>query len=503
MVDCDFELSQEFVAFATHVRDAASGWGEDGKRIEAPLRILAAALRKYNNSLRKLVQEAAKAEENVKFSTMVSDLMRQESWAPATAKRNGAVLKRVLLFGGLSEGFVSSLQFTLRGKPSRDAALGRLHAMPPEDAARVRVEEWKTVLENSTRNKSPLSIRNVIAFYRNTCVTQLGLDLHNWPTDISAHVRARLLEDSDVLKRIAGESSSSTVKATRLRFFLNDILKVDIVVPKAVKTKRHTQCEDDDGRDEHRISSEDLQKIRDLTLRDPFDNLWFMLMLTTGLRIGGVVKILTKNIADVKSGKYVVRSQGRTKEKGGKFVHFSICPSVQAIFTDWLHNHRRADPGPYLLPGSFCGSAVTTGCIRERFATICKQADLQGKEFHPHAIRHTHAHILLECGNPLEVVSKCLNHKSTTVTEQVYLRESAAELADRIKAPWLQQETEEEKRKRTVQAMAPFLQTETSGASAKKTEDREKRKRRRREIDALCETFTFPTADDSITPGLR
>jgi site-specific recombinase XerC len=498
MVDCDFELSQEFVAFATKVRGAARGWGEDGKRIEASLRILAAALRKYNNSLQTLIQGAGRAEENVKLSAAVCDLMGQERWASATAKRNGAVLKRVLLFGGLPEGFVSSLQFTLRSKPTRDAALGRLHALPPEDAARTRVEEWKTALESGTRNKSPLSIRNIVAFFRNTCAAELGLDLHNWPADVAVHVKTRMQEDPDVLKRIVGGSNSSPLKATRLRFFLNEILKTDVVVPKAAPTKRNMQCEDDDGRDEHRIASEDLQKIHDLALRDPFDHLWFMLMLTTGLRIGGVVKILTKNVADVRSGKYVVRSQGRTKEKGGKFVHFSICPSLQDLFGDWLHNHRRADSGPYLLPGVFAESSVTTNCIRERFAAICKHAGLKGKQFHPHAIRHTYAHILLECGNPLEVVSKCLNHKSTTVTEQVYLRESAVELADRIKAPWLQQETEDEKRKRTVQAMAPFLRTQTDGTSTKKAEDKERRKRRRREIDALCETFTFPPTADVL-----
>ena len=44
--------------------------------------------------------------------------------------------------------------------------------------------------------------------------------------------------------------------------------------------------------------------------------LLFVLMLTTGLRIGGVAKILWKNVAEIKNDKYIIKEVGKTREKG-------------------------------------------------------------------------------------------------------------------------------------------------------------------------------------------
>lgn len=235
-----------------------------------------------------------------------------------------------------------------------------------------------------------------------------------------------------------------------------------------------------------------------------------MLMLTTGLRVGGVVKILVNNVADVRNGAHVVRDQGRTKEKGGRFEHFPICPAVKEIFQDWLATHRRADAGPFLLPGAIESRCLTTECVRRRFKAMCDRLQLEGPEFHPHALRHTHAHILLECGNSLETVSKSLHHKSVTVTQQVYLKESAAEVMSRINAPWARMETAEQKKKRTVQGLPTFLregmggQSRSAAASCSTSatgddeERRAKRKRRRAESQALMESFRPPTGADAI-----
>ena len=71
------------------------------------------------------------------------------------------------------------------------------------------------------------------------------------------------------------------------------------------------EADDDDGHDVHRISSEHLQQLYEEAKKDPLDELLFMLMLTTGLRVGGVTKVLTRNVAEVKNGQLVVARRRR------------------------------------------------------------------------------------------------------------------------------------------------------------------------------------------------
>jgi hypothetical protein len=63
---------------------------------------------------------------------------------------------------------------------------------------------------------------------------------------------------------------------------------------------------------------------------------------------------------------------------------------------------------------------------------------LETPEFHPHSLRHSYSHILLELGNPVEVVSRLINHTDVRTTQKYYLKESASETAARATIPWLE-----------------------------------------------------------------
>ena len=56
---------------------------------------------------------------------------------------------------------------------------------------------------------------------------------------------------------------------------------------------------------------------------------------------------------------------------------------------------------------------------------------------HPHALRHSYAHILLNSGNSVDIVSKLLGHSSSSTTEKFYLKETASDVAERANIPWL------------------------------------------------------------------
>ena len=253
-------------------------------------------------------------------------------------------------------------------------------------------------------------------------------------------------------------------------------------IPEPSRKRCRERSEDDDGRDLHRISREDLQRIHDEARKNQLDELLYMLMLTTGLRVGGVAKLKTGNVADVKNSKYVLRAEGRTQEKGGKMASFILCPEVRRLLLACLTSGRPADCGPFVFPGVAAASHIAMSNIRRRFKDLCKRCGLTGTEFHPHALRHTNAHILLERGNSADVVSKCLNHSNVAVTQQFYLKESAAEVQARCNAPWQRAETEAERSQRALNALPTFLQSEpASSASAPPSAMEAQRKARRRD----------------------
>ena len=250
------------------------------------------------------------------------------------------------------------------------------------------------------------------------------------------------------------------MKAMRLKFLLHDILKTSLEMPAPRKRSvASAELDDnDDGHDIHRLSAEQIDLLCTESKKNLRDEVLFMFMLTTGLRVGGAAKVLIRHVADVKNGNYAIKPTGKTKEKGNKFASFVIAPQVQELFRAWLSRGRPADDGPYLFPGRSQGSHISTEAIRTNFGRLCAACGISGPQTHPHAIRHTHAHILLECGNSAEAVSKCLNHSNVATTQQFYLRESAAEVQARCNVPWVAVESESEKRRKALQALPQCLQ---------------------------------------------
>jgi len=498
--DPDFEMTPELMAFADGVwQKAKSEWKipAGASQIDAPLQaFFAALLEKYNNDLNSLMQRAQTAGENIRLSQTIATVFGRRDWSLATTRKYATNLKRILNLLQFPPGFVDSLRLVpTKGSAPKNKVLGKYGALAADHPIRARLDGWVGILRERTRNRSDLSLRNVVSFYCNACLPALGLNLNEWPEDPATDVIAHVAAHPDTLPGIVGDGPEAIVKAGRLQFLLREILGTDIDVPHPrKKVAAAGEDEDDDGHDVHRISKADLEKLYSEAVKDPRDELLFMIMLTTGLRIGGVARILTRNVAEVKSSQYVIKERGRTKEKGNKFVVFILCEKVRALLHAWLSRHRPADAGPYLFPGLTLGSQISTDAIRLRFHQLCQKCELEGREFHPHALRHTHAHILLECGNSVDAVSKCLNHSSTAVTQKFYLCESAAEVQERCNIPWLARETESEKRQREMNAIPAFLNTATgstptTASRARSGADGSERKRRRLEKKEMLKEF--------------
>lgn len=169
---------------------------------------------------------------------------------------------------------------------------------------------------------------------------------------------------------------------------------------------------------------------RDQRLRD---NLIVSLLETTGLRRKGVLNILVNKIATQgdETGQWVALPFGNTLTKGAKWHRFQVHGVLQKHVETWLNTAesdggRPCGPSPYLLPSALCDNApLSTTTLSNIFKSICGRAGLGGDpRAHLHAMRHSCAHTLSAQGNTLKQVSLVLGHRSTQVTEMVYLRDN-------------------------------------------------------------------------------
>lgn len=437
-----------------------------------PVQIFLDVLHKlYSFSTDQLVRCSSKASHNQQLSDALSHEVLLRRWAPSTAMRHVARVKDILALLPLPEGFLESLRVRTKLMTEADKnmnpVLGKYGRLPLSSPTRARLEAWLEKLREKTRNKSKMSQESVMRFYYSACLPALGLDLESWPDDADSHLRMVFNENPDIVKQIIGNGGDTAVrKLHKLEFLFSELLNVSWVEYPSVQSLRRKSTvensdddDDDDGHDVHRISTEDLERLYEEARKNTRSELYFLLMLTTGLRVGGVCRILTKNVASIENGEYVIRNCGKTREKGNKMGHFSMCPLLQEVMKEWLTKKRPADSGPYLFPGYKVNSHLTPATIRADFRQLCKDCGLEGREFHPHALRHTNAHILLECGNSVEAISKCLNHSTPNVTQQFYLKESPEEVIQRCNVPWMEKDKAKQRKRAATDTTSRVVPT--------------------------------------------
>jgi hypothetical protein len=363
----------------------------------------------------RLVEQSDTIGEAVRFVEAASAYVKTIGWAKPTVYPVSSVLKKILWQTAAEPRFVSSLR--IRGPQlAHCKILGRKYgSLPLADPVRPRLDGWITSLRDNTKNKSILSLRNLMSFYLKQCLPRLRLDLQDWPADAPSAIAARVKEPG-LVTDICG------IGAPRHRKFQWLVILTTHLIPCVSLTlddrclgpkKKHHYIaapadDDDDGEDVHRISTEDLQKIYEEAKKRLPDELMYMTLISTGMRIGGYTHIRTKKVADVKDNQYCIKETGRTLEKGNKWFSYCMSTQVRALVYRWLTEQRPADPSPYLFPSvSVDGAPISTEAVRDRFKTLCKAAGLVGREFHPHALRHSYAGV---------AVSHKLGHQLHRVT---------------------------------------------------------------------------------------
>lgn len=174
------------------------------------------------------------------------------------------------------------------------------------------------------------------------------------------------------------------------------------------------------------------------------DTLIIVLLQTTGLRRSGLLNIKTESIAGKGegTGRWIASHFGVTLTKGSRMHKFMIHPAAARAIEDWLNSAeveggRPRCPSPYLFPSRTKDNGqLSHSELRRIFLTICKKAGFEGDpRCHLHAMRHSFAHSLENTGNTTKAISVALGHRSTAVTEAVYLRDTTEQICKTITNP--------------------------------------------------------------------
>lgn len=439
----------------------------------------------------KLIEHSDDPSIRVGFLCQLKKTILANEWAVATAKTIVCIMKQILSKTTISVNFIKTLKLSQETNlDENDPLIPKYASLPDDNPVKLRLREWIVAIKRNSKSRSHLSVRNVIHFYLHIC-NDLQIDLNNWPSDAGSLI-CKLLTD-DKIRQLCGLQLK---KMTWLELFCKHVLKVDFAISTTIKENvayeaKEAQLEkadriDDDGTDHHRISSDDLDALYAESTKNVFDELTFLLMITTGMRIGGVANIRKDHIADYKNNTWTVRAKSKTMEKGKKQLYFQLTPRIQELVGTWLQDTRHTCESPFLFPGRN-QPRITTAAIRRRFKALCKACGLVGECMHPHALRHSFAHLMLDNGNSPALVAKLLNHTSSAVTEKYYLKENAHEVMSRVKCSWstVDANSGETEKKRKV----PNFLNEARATAPEKDRQRKKKRRIAEQVKKLPDIF--------------
>jgi hypothetical protein len=437
----------------------------------------------------------AHVKESEIFSTCMKDSAKEANWKKSTLRASFGALKKIMYQTAIDRNFVSKLTITesaiVNKSDISNMLINPYRKMDDSSPAKKLLISWVTTIRGTTKNKSPISVKYILYFIVNTCLPALGLSLDTWNTDTSVN--------PDYIKnKITSEyirtNCTSNKQAKWLNIFLHNIMTIDTtgLIPKVGKSSNiQADITKGDGSDKHRIQIYELELIYSASTKSTRNELLYLLLITTGMRVGGLVSIKSEHVSTLNKDGFVINTSGRTIEKGNKWFSFILHERVRELIYIWLTKERPASSSPYLFPSrsGFVGHISSTS-VRTIFTSMCKDSGLIGKHLHLHSLRHTYAHMLLESGNTVNIVSKLLGHSNTSTTESYYLKENAVEVAKRANIPWMTKSVDKE------QIIPSFLSkkndTSTSKNTSKNTSEKRRRDRQMNRISMFNKSLQTP-----------
>jgi integrase len=150
---------------------------------------------------------------------------------------------------------------------------------------------------------------------------------------------------------------------------------------------------------------------------------------------------MPSNVALVRS----VRAGGDTKTRKSRralVLPQRVTDALQALWETRTCGHAEMSECACLVFVTRTGTALEARNVRRDFRKVVDRAGLVGREWAPRELRQSFVSLLSDAQVPLEVISRLVGHRSTTVTETVYRKqlrpviEGGADVMDRIFPAW-------------------------------------------------------------------
>lgn len=451
------ELSPSFEALIENV--TATDCNLQSGHYNTAIHLLSLILFKMYGStdIEKLCSESSTEGSVKSFSVALSSVIEEQQFKQSTKRTTVYAIKKILSKTSVCRSLIeqSSTKSAIT-KPERNDVLnafpGKWKHFKTDTLEYKAIISWIDLIRKKTRIKSFSTIRQLLYFV----------------SSVLENVELSILH-AEQLTRVSKDKLNTLIKSNQnkyhIRAFLKAVFNYDVDVDIPTQSKDVVKLD----HDIHRISAEEMEKMYEVTKNDVRTRLILLFFCTTGMRIGGLVNIKLQHVCKDVDGQTVINDTGRTIEKNNKWFTFTISPQLKTAMWDWIVNKRRNDPSnEYLFAGR--GGPLSTNRVREIIKEVATKAELKGDHLHPHSFRHSFAHILLECGNSIDNISKMIGHASSKTTEAYYLKESAAEVSKRSNIPWLQNQPK-------TKVVPNFL---TNNVPTKKTDDEKQQRRQRR-----------------------
>jgi integrase/recombinase XerD len=163
-------------------------------------------------------------------------------------------------------------------------------------------------------------------------------------------------------------------------------------------------------------------------LRDKF---LIALLAETGMRVGQALGLRHSDFVSRDRQVHIVPRDDNANGARAKTATPSTVPVSSALvrlYSEYLHTEYGALDSDYVfvnLWASPLGAPLTYAAVAKLVERLRSRT---GIAFTLHVLRHTAATEMIRSGVPIEVVSKLLTHRSSTVTSQTYVHLDADDL---------------------------------------------------------------------------
>ena len=362
------------------------------------------------------------------------------TWTRETSQRRLNVMKVILTrWCGVSKAQCGRLKLSKETKERDPRLPGKYATLSKSDPVKHLLQQWATEIEIVSKNECTQSKCAILRYWINTLLPAFDLTLEGWSVEMANQAVSSKLS-KELARKLVGNTTGSRKNAGWFQMFIQHIAKTPyrfnteeiLEIRKNVARKKKVKELESMGEDIHRISSAHVDMLYEQAKDAGIcDYVCFFILLSTGIRNGGLTNMCIEHIADKVNGRWVSRKTWVTLEKKEKAHSFDVRKPLQSMMDEWLNDARPATQSVYVFPG--VGELpANTNVIREMVKKWMRGAGLSGTCYHPHAFRHTYAHILLDLGVPVHVIQRCLGHKSISTTLNFYLKRNGADASKEV-----------------------------------------------------------------------